>query len=74
MGQGQAGAWGEEGLCRGLLSSRLVSLLNSDDGGKQFTNNLEEIEMKVQIKDTDSLNPNTLIKYPVQRVKYAPTL
>ena len=72
MGQGQAGAWG--GLCRGLLSSRLVSLLNSDDGGKQFKNNLEEIEMKVQIKDTDSLNPNTLIKYPVQRVKYAPTL
>ena len=51
-----------------------MSLLNSDDGGKQFANNLEEIEMKVQIKDTDSSNPNTLIKYPVQRVKYAPTL
>ena len=41
----------EGGLCRGLLSSRLVSLLNSDDGGKQFKNNLEEIEMKDQIKD-----------------------
>ena len=47
-----------------------MSLLNSDDGGKQFKNNLEEIKME----DTDSLNPNTLIKYPVQRVKYVPTL
>lgn len=28
-----------------------MSLLNSDDGGKQFKNNLEEIEMKDQIKD-----------------------